>query len=73
MRQSPDRSHLRWTVDEPADLEFARAVYAALGTGEWGQREVLDLLVRSPGLAARTDGMARDEGLARSLLSDGVY
>jgi spore coat polysaccharide biosynthesis protein SpsF (cytidylyltransferase family) len=71
--QSPDRSNLRWTVDEPADLDFARAVYAALGTGDWGQREVLELLAREPGLSARNDGIARDEGLARSLLSDGVY
>ena len=71
--QAPDRSSLRWTVDDPADLAFARAVYAALGTGEWGQREVVDLLARTPGLAGRADGAPRDEGLARSLLSDGVY
>jgi spore coat polysaccharide biosynthesis protein SpsF len=28
--QITDRSNLRWTVDLPADLEFVRAVYAAL-------------------------------------------
>ena len=42
----------RWTVDEVADLEFVRAVYAALGDRldvRWG--EVLDLLARRPDLA----------------------
>lgn len=71
--QSPDRSRLRWTVDEPADLDFARAVYAALGPGAWGQDEVVALLAGDPALAARASGTARDAGLARSLLTDGVY
>jgi len=44
-----DRSALRWTVDTPEDMEFARAVYDALGsTFEMG--EVLELLARRPEL-----------------------
>ena len=70
--QVPDRSRMRWTVDEPADLAFARAVYAELGDGPWGQRDVVALLERQPSIGASNDGIARDEGLARSLLSDGA-
>ncbi len=70
--QVPDRSHLRWTVDEPADLEFARAVYAELGGGPWGQRDVVALLERQPSIGVSNSGIGRDEGLARSLLSDGA-
>jgi spore coat polysaccharide biosynthesis protein SpsF len=29
-KQSPDRSHLRWTVDTAADLSFVRRVYESL-------------------------------------------
>ncbi len=38
-----DNSDLRWTVDEPADLELVRRLYAALGIGERavGYRELL--------------------------------
>lgn len=50
--QSQDRSALRWTVDYPADLEFARSVYAELyeRTPRFGQDEILDLLERRPEL-----------------------
>jgi spore coat polysaccharide biosynthesis protein SpsF len=51
VRGESDWSSLRWTVDEPADLEFVRAVYARLGDpADW--RDVLALLEREPELAA---------------------
>lgn len=44
--------YYRWTVDEPRDLEFVRAVYAHFGaTKPFGWREVLDLLDANPELA----------------------
>lgn len=45
----PDRSHLRWTVDTPGDMAFARAVYSSLGT-DFEMDDVLGLLERRPEL-----------------------
>jgi len=64
-----DLSMLRWTVDEPRDLAFARAVYDHLapdGRRIFGMPEVLDLLRARPELAALNMGIARNEGLERS-------
>jgi spore coat polysaccharide biosynthesis protein SpsF (cytidylyltransferase family) len=63
-----DLSALRWTVDYPADLEFARAVYQELGhrdTFEMG--DVLQLLELRPELAEINAGILRNEGYHRSL------
>ncbi|MHC2999663.1 cytidylyltransferase domain-containing protein [Microbacterium sp. HJ5] len=51
--QHVDNSHLRWTVDLPADLEFVRAVYRELGTssGLFGSEDILELIRRRPELA----------------------
>src|SRR2546428_815408 len=43
----PDRSGRRWTVDEPADLEFVRGGYNRLGE-TFGIDDVLELLRRHP-------------------------
>lgn len=53
--QTPDRSDLRWTVDYPEDLAFARAVYESLFTENptFGQEEVVALLDAHPELARR--------------------
>lgn len=53
--QSPDRSSLRWTVDYPSDLAFARAVYENLHADnpEFGQEDILRLLDAHPDLAVR--------------------
>ncbi len=58
--QTPDRSQLRWTVDEPADFAFAQRVYEALypANPAFRQADVLDLLEREPGLR-RTESDAR--------------
>lgn len=69
----PSRAHLRWTVDEPADLEFVRAVYARLGARSlFGMDEVLELLDIEPELARINAGLARNDGYARSLRADAV-
>ncbi len=64
-----DLSVHRWTVDEPRDLDFARAVYAALdptGRRIFGMNDVLALLRERPELADVNAGIARNEGYARS-------
>ena len=68
-----DLSAHRWTVDEPRDLAFARAVHAELapdGRRLFGMREVLDLLRRRPELSSLNSGIARNEGLLRSRAGD---
>lgn len=69
-----DLSALRWTVDEPADLEFVRAIYERLGpAGETaGMDAVLDLLRDHPEIEAINRGPARNEGYARSLRAERV-
>lgn len=53
--QQPDRSDLRWTVDYPEDLEFARAVYGHFLPDNplFGQADILELLERHPELVHR--------------------
>ena len=61
-----DLSALRWTVDEPRDLEFVRAVHAELapdGRRIFGMGEVLDLLRARPEIATLNAGITRNEGL----------
>lgn len=68
---TPDLSALRWTVDEPADLAFVRAVYARLGADvPFGMEDVLALLAREPALATLNAGPGRNEGYARSAEAD---
>jgi spore coat polysaccharide biosynthesis protein SpsF (cytidylyltransferase family) len=67
-----DLSSRRWTVDEPADLAVARAIYERLGSQAFGMDEVLRLLEDEPEIARGNAGIARDEGLAKSLREDGV-
>ncbi len=46
-----DRSRLRWTVDTPADLQFARAVYGHFNDAdEFSWTDVLQLLADQPEL-----------------------
>ena len=66
-----DHSKLRWTVDEPADLEFVRRVYAHFGTStQFGMTEILDLLKARPEIQAVNAGFERNEGYLKSLEED---
>jgi glutamate-1-semialdehyde 2,1-aminomutase/spore coat polysaccharide biosynthesis protein SpsF len=61
----------RWTVDEERDLDFVRAVYERLGDDEYaGMRTVADLLWREPALTQLNSGIARNEGLYRSIAEE---
>lgn len=67
-----DLSHLRWTVDEPRDLEFVRAVYAYLGNTPFAMGDVLDLLNRHPELNRINADITRNEGYIKALKEDVV-
>jgi spore coat polysaccharide biosynthesis protein SpsF len=67
-----DLSGLRWTLDEPRDLEFVRAVYSELGGASlhFGMNEVLALVEKRPELGALNQDIRRNEGLEASLEID---
>ena len=65
-----DLSNLRWTVDEPKDLEFVRQVYGILGNDDFGMNDILDLLQSKPEIAQINQGIVRNEGYAISLKND---
>ena len=52
VRGDRDLSHLRWTVDTPADLTLTRAIYAHFeNRDDFGWREALELVDSHPELA----------------------
>ncbi|MDA1132736.1 MAG: glycosyltransferase family protein [Proteobacteria bacterium] len=67
-----DHSRLRWTVDEPEDLELVREIFAALfpANPAFSTDDVLELLRRRPELATMNAMHRRDEGYLRSLERD---
>ena len=70
VRFTEDRSSLRWTVDEPKDLEFVRAVYGHLGLCAFGMTEVFKLLREHSQLSEMNKGIERNEGYLKSLRED---
>ncbi len=69
--RTPDLSHLRWTVDEPQDLEFVRRIYSHFGfSPAFSAEEVLALLGREPSASDINAGFQRNEGYERSRQSD---
>jgi spore coat polysaccharide biosynthesis protein SpsF len=70
-----DLSHMRWTVDEPEDLEFVRRVYKALYSANpsFRMRDIVALVEREPALASINSRFERNEGLRRSLARDEKY
>lgn len=65
-----DLSRWRWTVDEPKDLEFVRAVYEAIGSDDFTYGDVVNLLKEHPELMKMNDKIERDEGYFASLLAE---
>lgn len=63
-----DLSDLRWTVDEPEDLEFVRQVYDALypANAAFTYEDVLGLIESRPDIALLNAAFERNEGLKRS-------
>lgn len=71
-KNAKDLSFLRWTVDEPQDLEFVREVYSDLYPSNpfFTTQDILSLLEKKPEMKERNQSFDRDEGLQKSLLKD---
>lgn len=65
-----DLSGMRWTVDEPRDLDFVRAVYERAGSEMISTEEIVNLLQESPDIAKLNEGIDRNEGILKSLRED---
>ena len=65
----------RWTVDNPEDLAFVRAVFAELDTAEgvFTSADILDLLNRRPDLITINQAIGRNEGYLKSLKKDELF
>ncbi len=64
--------YLRWTVDEPRDLELVRKIYSSLEGKKkiFLMEDVLRLLEQRPELLKINSGIRRNEGYYRSLKED---
>lgn len=69
-----DLSHMRWTVDESADLEFVRFVYSSLYSlgREFLMSDIAKLCIENPEKTHINKNIDRDEGLEKSLKHDYV-
>lgn len=62
---------LRWTVDEPCDLDFVRAVYRRFrGRCYFGFHDILKAMNEEPTMAKPNSGVVRNEGYYRSLVNE---
>jgi len=70
-----DLSHLRWTVDEPEDIEFVRCIYERLypGKPDFSTDDVLALLQCAPEVVQMNSRFQRNEGTKKSLLADAAF
>ena len=55
--QAEDQAHYRWTLDEPADLDFFKAVFDHFGAGQPTTQQVLQLLDRHPEISQLNAGV----------------
>jgi spore coat polysaccharide biosynthesis protein SpsF len=66
--------HMRWTVDEPRDLQFIREIYNRLYTEKevFLTEDILKLLKKEPDLMNINTDIIRNEGYLKSLQKDKV-
>lgn len=66
VRCPEDLSRLRWTVDEPRDLEFVREVYARLypDNPAFGMSDILELLAGDPAVGLINASVSMSDGEA---------
>jgi spore coat polysaccharide biosynthesis protein SpsF (cytidylyltransferase family) len=62
VQNDTDLSRYRWTVDEAADLEFARAVFQKIGSDRLHMYDVLNVLQLHPSLLEVNRGFTRNSG-----------
>jgi spore coat polysaccharide biosynthesis protein SpsF (cytidylyltransferase family) len=70
--ETPDRSNLRWTVDEPADFAFVSRVYGELypANPAFTTQDILDLIARNPAIGDINASLERNAGFQKSLAAD---
>lgn len=70
-----DRSHLRWTVDEPIDLELVTLIYEALYNKNplFKTEDIVDFLLENPHLQKLNQHHERNQGFQQSLVNDMLY
>lgn len=70
-----DRSHHRWTVDEPEDFEFVKAVYENLYSENpaFCTADIFALLNRKPELTEINYHIVHGEGYQKSIEKDAAY
>jgi spore coat polysaccharide biosynthesis protein SpsF len=71
-RKFSDKGDYRWTIDEPEDYEFLKAVFRELYVPgrPFSYRDVFSLLERRPELRAINAHIIRNEGYLKSLRED---
>ncbi|MFH1261640.1 MAG: aminotransferase class III-fold pyridoxal phosphate-dependent enzyme [Candidatus Micrarchaeota archaeon] len=69
-----DLSKLRWTVDEPEDLELIKKIYSLLGdkaaSHNFNMADVLNIIRKHPELDKHNAHIERNEGYSKSLKGD---
>ena len=61
----------RWTIDEPEDYEFIKAIYEHFAPRwDFTMVEILSFLEANPQVSAINQGLIRNEGLLKSLVND---
>ena len=63
-------AQMRWTVDEPRDLDFVRAIFARFNDRPFTCDDVLRLLRQAPELNVGDGGAMRNEGYYKSLFEE---
>lgn len=58
-----DNSHLRWTVDNAADLEFVQQVFGSFSSQPFDYQEILQFLEQHPGLSRTAEDAPRNQAL----------
>jgi len=74
VRNSVDISHYRWSVDESRDLQFVREIYKRLYRENqfFDMKDILKLLENHPELVKINQGIAINEGYAKSIKEDTI-
>lgn len=65
-----DLSHMRWTVDQAADLELIRIILDRPGGIDLSMQDIVELFKNDPQLAQVNAGIQRNEGYAKSIAEE---
>jgi spore coat polysaccharide biosynthesis protein SpsF len=73
VKHNQNLSELRWTVDQPEDLDLIRQIYGhLLDKNNFGLKDLVALYCEHPEFAAINIGVDRNEGYRRSLQDDAL-